>query len=242
MQLPDVNVLIYAHREDAPEHEKYAEWLSSLAEGAAPFALSSVTLSDFYGSLPIPRIFQPATPMPLAASFLSSAGGEAKRRVCSAGRSSLGDHGRSHRAFGGAWRDGQRCLSGRVDDRARLPARHDRQRLRTLPDSPLAASARFIDHPHAEATRYPRPASLTCCLKGLVFFFSRSIRDATSLFDKKPATLGRPPALSTLRANGGSRATSKRATSRLLFSRSRSSHPPECLQRPRCCPLRLPRA
>jgi predicted nucleic acid-binding protein len=24
MQLPDVNVLIYAHREDAPEHERYA--------------------------------------------------------------------------------------------------------------------------------------------------------------------------------------------------------------------------
>lgn len=29
MQLPDVNVLIYAHREDAPEHERYAAWLQA---------------------------------------------------------------------------------------------------------------------------------------------------------------------------------------------------------------------
>ena len=47
MDLPDVNVLIYAHREDAPEHDKCAGWLTSLADGAAPFALSSVTLGGF---------------------------------------------------------------------------------------------------------------------------------------------------------------------------------------------------
>ena len=69
MELPDVNVLIYAHREDAPEHEKYAAWLSSLAEGAAPFALSSVTLSGFLRIVTNPRIFQPATPMELALAF-----------------------------------------------------------------------------------------------------------------------------------------------------------------------------
>jgi len=32
MQLPDVNVLIYAHREDAREHERYAAWLRALTE------------------------------------------------------------------------------------------------------------------------------------------------------------------------------------------------------------------
>ncbi|MGH9897050.1 MAG: PIN domain-containing protein [bacterium] len=32
MQLPDVNVLIYAHREDAPEHNRYAAWLRTLTE------------------------------------------------------------------------------------------------------------------------------------------------------------------------------------------------------------------
>ena len=69
MEFPDVNVLIYAHREDAPEHDKYAAWLSSLAEGAAPFALSSVTLSGFLRIVTNPRILQPATPMELALAF-----------------------------------------------------------------------------------------------------------------------------------------------------------------------------
>jgi len=69
MELPDVNVLIYAHREDAPEHEKYAAWLARLAEGAAPYALSSVTLGGFLRIVTNPRIFQPATPMGVALAF-----------------------------------------------------------------------------------------------------------------------------------------------------------------------------
>lgn len=69
MELPDVNVLIYAHREDAPEHDKYAAWLAGLAGGASPFALSSVTLGGFLRIVTNPRIFQPATPMELALAF-----------------------------------------------------------------------------------------------------------------------------------------------------------------------------
>jgi len=69
MELPDVNVLIYAHREDAPEHDRHAAWLASLAGGAAPFALSSVTLGGFLRIVTNPRIFQPATPMELALAF-----------------------------------------------------------------------------------------------------------------------------------------------------------------------------
>ena len=69
MELPDINVLIYAHREDAPEHDKYAGWLTSLVEGAAPFALSSVTLGGFLRIVTNPRIFQAATPMELALAF-----------------------------------------------------------------------------------------------------------------------------------------------------------------------------
>lgn len=69
MELPDVNVLIYAHREDAPEHDKYAAWLTRLADGAAPFALSSVTLGGFLRIVTNHRIFQPATPMERALAF-----------------------------------------------------------------------------------------------------------------------------------------------------------------------------
>jgi hypothetical protein len=34
MHLPDVNVLIYAHRQDAPEHDRYATWLRAPGRGA----------------------------------------------------------------------------------------------------------------------------------------------------------------------------------------------------------------
>jgi predicted nucleic acid-binding protein len=69
MDLPDVNVLIYVHREDAPEHDKCAERLTSLAGATAPVALSSVTLGGFLRIVTKPRIFKPATPMELALAF-----------------------------------------------------------------------------------------------------------------------------------------------------------------------------
>ncbi len=69
MQLPDINVLIYAHREDAREHERYAAWLRQLANGREPFALSSFTLGGFLRIVTNPRIFDPATPMTVALDF-----------------------------------------------------------------------------------------------------------------------------------------------------------------------------
>lgn len=69
MQLPDVNVLIYAHREDAPEHERYAEWLRTLTAAGAPFALSDVVLSGFLRIVTNPRIFDPPTPMDAGLAF-----------------------------------------------------------------------------------------------------------------------------------------------------------------------------
>ena len=69
MKMPDVNALIYAHREDAPEHERYAAWLRRMAEGPEPFALSSWVLSGFLRIVTNPRIFDPATPMETAIAF-----------------------------------------------------------------------------------------------------------------------------------------------------------------------------
>lgn len=38
---PDVNVLVYAHVEDStPDHAEYAAWITRLATGPEPFALS----------------------------------------------------------------------------------------------------------------------------------------------------------------------------------------------------------
>jgi len=69
MQLPDVNVLIYAHREDAPEHERYAAWLNALTTSDEPFALSDIGLSGFLRIVTNQRIFDPATPLDAALTF-----------------------------------------------------------------------------------------------------------------------------------------------------------------------------
>jgi len=69
MQLPDVNVLIYAHREDAPEHEEYAAWLRRLTASDEPFALSETILAGFLRIVTNPRIFDPPTPMDTALAF-----------------------------------------------------------------------------------------------------------------------------------------------------------------------------
>jgi predicted nucleic acid-binding protein len=38
MQMPDVNVLVYAHREEAHSHARYAAWLTALVTGSEPSA------------------------------------------------------------------------------------------------------------------------------------------------------------------------------------------------------------
>jgi toxin-antitoxin system PIN domain toxin len=59
MLLPDVNVLIYAHREDSTsEHAHYAEWLTNLATGVEPFAVSVLTFAGLVRIVTNPRIFE----------------------------------------------------------------------------------------------------------------------------------------------------------------------------------------
>lgn len=69
MQLPDVNVLIYAHRLDAPEHEAYATWLQGMTAADEPFALSEFVLASFLRLVTNRRIFDPPTPMATAIGF-----------------------------------------------------------------------------------------------------------------------------------------------------------------------------
>lgn len=69
MQLPDVNVLIYAHREDAPEHHRYAAWLRSIVQADEPFAVAEVVLAGFLRIVTNRKIFEPPTPMATAIAF-----------------------------------------------------------------------------------------------------------------------------------------------------------------------------
>lgn len=72
MQIPDVNVLIYAHREELPEHESYAAWLTRLAEGNAPFGASELALFGFVRIVTNRRAFKTPTPIDHAFAFVDA--------------------------------------------------------------------------------------------------------------------------------------------------------------------------
>ncbi|HLU81759.1 MAG TPA: type II toxin-antitoxin system VapC family toxin [Trueperaceae bacterium] len=86
MLLPDVNVLIYAHREDSiPEHAKYAAWLTALATGDEPFALSTLVLVGFTRIVTNARIFDPPTTHETAMAFLDELTSRPNARIISPG-------------------------------------------------------------------------------------------------------------------------------------------------------------
>ena len=72
MLLPDVNVLVYAHREDShPEHPRYAAWITELATGPEPFALSVLALVGLVRIVTNPRIFKRPSTLEEAIGFAS---------------------------------------------------------------------------------------------------------------------------------------------------------------------------
>jgi len=72
MLLPDVNVLVYAHREDSTaEHSSYAAWLTQMATGHEPFALSVLALSGLVRIVTNPRIFSRASTLDEVFAFVA---------------------------------------------------------------------------------------------------------------------------------------------------------------------------
>jgi len=70
MLMPDVNVLIYAHRLEPPEHERYAQWLINVVRDSEPFALSELVSSAFVRIVTNPRAFGPPTERTIAFAFI----------------------------------------------------------------------------------------------------------------------------------------------------------------------------
>ncbi|BCX47310.1 VapC-like PIN domain-containing protein [Haloferula helveola] len=69
MKLLDVNVLVYAHREDTPEHEAYRTWLEEQLSGTTPCAVSELVLSGFLRVVTHPKVFHDPTPLGVALRF-----------------------------------------------------------------------------------------------------------------------------------------------------------------------------
>lgn len=70
MQLVDVNVLVYAHRKDAPDHDRFLKWLEQWLDSDAAFGMSDLVLSGFIRVVTHPRVFVRPTPLELALKFV----------------------------------------------------------------------------------------------------------------------------------------------------------------------------
>ncbi len=71
MLMPDVNILVYAHRGETRDHKRYAEWLTNLVVRDEPFALSELVLAGFVRIVTNQKIFRPASTVAQAFEFIS---------------------------------------------------------------------------------------------------------------------------------------------------------------------------
>jgi hypothetical protein len=62
----DTNVLLHAHREDSPFHERAAACLDGLAHDRRPWAIPWPCVHEFIAITTHPRIWKPPTPLMLA--------------------------------------------------------------------------------------------------------------------------------------------------------------------------------
>jgi toxin-antitoxin system PIN domain toxin len=69
MILPDVNILVYAHRADAPNHAAYRRWLENVINSDQAYGMADIVLSGFLRTVTHPRIFAPPSEMAVALAF-----------------------------------------------------------------------------------------------------------------------------------------------------------------------------
>ena len=69
MILMDVNVLVYAHREDVRDHTAYRQWLEQIINSNTAYAFSELVLSGFIRVVTHKKIFELPSPLETAITF-----------------------------------------------------------------------------------------------------------------------------------------------------------------------------
>jgi len=69
VRLPDVNVLVYAHRVDAPNHAAYLAWLQDMVNADEAYGVSELVLSGFVRVVTHPKVFKRPSSMRDALAF-----------------------------------------------------------------------------------------------------------------------------------------------------------------------------
>lgn len=72
MTLPDVNVLVYAHREDSPHHAECHAWLLATLKSDQAFGLSEAVLASVLRIVTHPRIFKQPSRLDVALAFVKA--------------------------------------------------------------------------------------------------------------------------------------------------------------------------
>lgn len=71
MILLDVNLLVYAHREDADRHGDYRTWLETVLSTSSSVGVSELALSGCLRVITHPKVFNQPTPLPAAIDFVN---------------------------------------------------------------------------------------------------------------------------------------------------------------------------
>ena len=98
MIMPDVNILVYAHRQDEKTHEAYRAWLEQAINGVEPFALSVLVAVAFVRTVTNPRIYEEPTPVDAALSVIETLAAHPRCYLAAPSRTHLGDVARLCRA------------------------------------------------------------------------------------------------------------------------------------------------
>ncbi len=102
MMMPDVNVLVYAHRQDEAWHEPYAQWLKELVQGPEPFSLSVLVAVGFIRIVTNRGIYADPTPLPVALAAVEQLAAQPGCRLVMPGAAHLQEVIRLCRATGAA--------------------------------------------------------------------------------------------------------------------------------------------
>lgn len=70
MILPDVNVLVIAHRADQPDHARVRAWLEAEINSQRPLALADLAVAGFLRIVTNPRIYNSPTPLARALAVI----------------------------------------------------------------------------------------------------------------------------------------------------------------------------
>lgn len=68
----DTNILVYAHREDSPHHQRARAALHELVASGSPFAVPWPVMHEFLAVVTHPRIYDPPSPAAAALAAVSA--------------------------------------------------------------------------------------------------------------------------------------------------------------------------